>query len=169
MAPSGDGLFLTFRSKCPEETDSDESSIKNSTRAIVRQRRSPQSIVVLKEPSSPTSQLLRRYTSQIEALSEGFDTKMVLGEWTQHIPHRIGNSKAIDSAVDCFLNCLTAYVNRTSQNMGLTDTANARAICCIRSAIEFNDSKLLQNDVLIAIMLLHLVEVIHTFFFHGCT
>ena len=97
--------------------------------------------------------------TDIKTLSIGFDSPdSVLGEWTRFIPQRVGHSSAIDAALECFLNCLTTYVNLNTENLVLTENANAKAIVSIRAAIESGNSDLLQNDVLIAISLLPLVE-----------
>ncbi len=164
---SGEGLFLTFRSKRAEKKDSQATSVTKQSWMMARASRSTQPISLVKERLSPALRLLRRWTSQMEALSQGFDTPLgVLGEWTRHIPQRIGHSDAIDWALTCFLNSVTAYVNRNAENAASTDAANARAIYSIRSAIESSSSELIQSDVLIAICLLHLVEVNWKSFMH---
>jgi hypothetical protein len=97
--------------------------------------------------------------SLTEVISDGYDTKYVLGDWAGFVPRCIGRSDVIDAALDCFLNSTVAYVYRTPRHHTTTYSSNSQTFQRLRVAILASRSELVQNDVLIAINLLYLVEV----------
>ena len=83
----------------------------------------------------------------------------MFGDWMEFVPQRLGQSDAIDSALDCFLDSSVAYTNSTAENLATTDRSNVKAIQKIRTAILADEAESVCNDALIAIAMLQFVEV----------
>ena len=110
-----------------------------------------------REPSNDSKLLLKRWTSLSEAISEGYDTRYVLSNWMSFVFCRIGHSDVLDLSVDCFLKAIVTYVNKTQENLAITDAANVKALRSVRATLT---SKEVQPDLLLAICLIYQVEVI---------
>lgn len=156
-AKSGSGLFETF---VPAKSDRKRDANKNKYHDPAKSCDTfNEDLTLPREPLSSATKLLQRWISLIETISQGFDTRVVLGDWMELIPPRIENSNEVSSALECFLNSTVAYVNPTAENITPTDKSNVKALYSIRTAIIDRNAQLLNDDVLLAITLLHFVEV----------
>lgn len=158
-ASSGQGLYQTWVPTLPAKT-LNSGSTKNTTEKAPK-RAYHESPSLTTEPSDSSRNLCRRWISFTETISTGLDTRCVLGDWVELVAQRIGTDNMIDSALKCFLSGSITYINRTDQNLALTDKYNLRALHCIRATILSDKGKQLHENenVLISIVLLHFVEV----------
>ena len=159
QAKSGRGVFHTFAPARWEGNGAQTGHLHDLSQLAVQLYGATGSQYVPSPLVSPAASLLQRWINQNKALADGSDTPYILGDWMELIPRRIGQSGAIDTALDCYIKSANAYIDRSAENLAATDDANARALRRIRTAIVADDSEQNHDHVLIAIGLLHLVEV----------
>jgi len=166
LARVGGGMFCNFvTTRRPAADDAhQEADIKHPTNVVGELPRRRQGIrkrgplLLQSPPSSDSMGLLGRWVHWSTAASEGYDLIFILGNWMRPVPWRIGQSPAVDCAVDCFLKCVTSFEHSTPEGIINTHIANAKALKMIRCACETDKSVLGNGDVLLAICLLFHVE-----------
>ncbi|KAH8883519.1 hypothetical protein GQ53DRAFT_846935 [Thozetella sp. PMI_491] len=107
---------------------------------------------------SKGSSLLARWVSIIVA-GEGIPRESFqgYGDWMIYIPQYIGNSRPIDDAVTCLIDCRVVLLNPTEKNRQAVRASNRAAVSSIAAILEAGP-QFCSGDVLLAIQTLYLVE-----------
>jgi hypothetical protein len=89
------------------------------------------------------------------------DTFWCFRDWTIDIPRYIGTRLALDDAAKCYLDCKLAFADPTDTNFLAVQTSKFKAVNTVHLALETKGSRLVRDNILLAVQLLYLVEVSH--------
>ncbi|KIW26151.1 uncharacterized protein PV07_09271 [Cladophialophora immunda] len=108
---------------------------------------------------SESSTLLARWAFSTENYIDHVDS---YGGWSTYVPCYLGRSEAVSNAARCFMECRQTLANQTETNLRALELSNVDAVRSIRQALETRGSPPCKGDILLAVQLLYVVEVMLT-------